>query len=166
MAAASENAPGLDVGALFSALLAWAQQNPLLVCLVAFVFWQLWNRGAPFPEVPGSRVREIKSPEQFAELLGECKKNSSVLVVDYFALWCPPCRRAHPVYAEMSKFYQEKDAIFAKVNVDEARAVAAAHGIQAMPTFKVFDASGRVLSTLQGWNESTLRDNIVKAINK
>jgi thioredoxin 1 len=157
---------GFDASAFGAAALVWAQQNPLLVFLVAFVFWQLWHRSAPFPEVTGSKVREIRSQEQFAELLGECKKNNSVLVVDFFALWCPPCRRAHPIYAEMSKFYQEKDAIFAKVNVDEARAVAAAQGIQAMPTFKVYDASGRVLSTLQGWNESTLRDNIVKAINK
>ena len=58
-----------------------------------------------------------------------------VVVADFYATWCGPCVRIGPFVHKKS---HETGVALAKVNVDVAEDVSAAHGIQAMPTFKVF----------------------------
>ncbi|GBG28523.1 Thioredoxin [Hondaea fermentalgiana] len=143
----------------------FVMEHPLLLVLVAYVMMQLYMRSRPFPVVEGSKVRSIASMADFKALIQECKNTNAVLVVDYYATWCPPCRRAAPVYGEMSKIYKEDDVVFSKVNVDEVRELASAHGIQAMPTFKIFNCDAKEVHSLRGWNESELRNMIVTSIN-
>lgn len=146
-------------------VISFVFDHPLLLVLVGYLLLRLYKNSQPFPVVEGSKVRSIASMADFKGLIQECKNTRAILVVDYYATWCPPCRSAAPVYGEMSKVYKEEDVIFAKVNVDEARDVASAHGISAMPTFKVFSCDAKETNSLRGWNESELRNIIVTAVN-
>ncbi|CAK9079764.1 Dicer-like protein 1 [Includes: Endoribonuclease dcl1 [Durusdinium trenchii] len=148
-----------------SSVVAWATSHPLLVLLVLYVAFVLRQRSKPFPVVEGSRVRNLESMADFRALAEECKQSGAALVVDYYATWCPPCRAAAPIYGDMSKTYDEKDVVFAKVNVDAASDVAREHQIRAMPTFKIFD-NERETWSMQGWRESDLRQQIVDVVNK
>jgi thiol-disulfide isomerase/thioredoxin len=53
--------------------------------------------------VEGSKVHSIKSAEEFDERMEQCKGKGTVIVVDFYATWCPPCLAAAPIYAKMSK---------------------------------------------------------------
>lgn len=75
-----------------------------------------------------------------------------LVMVDFWAAWCGPCRAIAPVLVEIVEA-SEGRVVLMKVNVDENPALAARYGIQSIPTILVF-------------KEGTLVDRIVGAVPK
>lgn len=65
------------------------------------------------------------------------------VVVDFWAPWCGPCRALAPAIEKAASELAGK-ARFVKVNVDEQQALAARHGIRAVPTLVLFRAGAEV----------------------
>ena len=61
---------------------------------------------------------------------------SSMVIVDFWAPWCGPCRGFAPVFEKASETHS--DVVFAKVNTDEQQELAGAFGIRSIPTLMVF----------------------------
>jgi len=59
-----------------------------------------------------------------------------MVIVDFWAPWCGPCRGFAPVYEKASETHS--DVVFAKVNTDEQQELAGAFGIRSIPTLMVF----------------------------
>ena len=62
-------------------------------------------------------------------------KEQGLVLVDFFAEWCGPCHMLSPILQSMAE--QFPDITFVKVDVDQSQALAAAFGVQAMPTVVV-----------------------------
>ncbi|KAL7580631.1 hypothetical protein ACA910_002147 [Epithemia clementina (nom. ined.)] len=103
-------------------------------------------------------VRHVENMEQFRELLELSK--TKLVVVDYTASWCGPCRMIGPKFEAMAAEYGDK-VEFVKVDVDAADDVAAANGIRAMPTFHFFKG-GEKVHEVMGANEAELRASVQK----
>eukprot|EP00162_Nutomonas_longa_P009412 comp19228_c0_seq1/m.36002 comp19228_c0_seq1/g.36002 ORF comp19228_c0_seq1/g.36002 comp19228_c0_seq1/m.36002 type:complete len:115 (+) comp19228_c0_seq1:64-408(+) len=78
-------------------------------------------------------VSSISSSSSLSSLLSS---SSSLVVIDFYASWCPPCKAIAPVLEKASETY--KNVEFVKVDVDALPDLAMAHKIQAMPTFQLF----------------------------
>ena len=71
-----------------------------------------------------------------------------LLVIDFWAVWCGPCRILSPVVDELAAEYEGR-ATIAKCNVDDADDVAAHFGIRNIPTL-VFVKNGVVVDRTVG----------------
>jgi thioredoxin 1 len=67
----------------------------------------------------------------------EVENASGLVMVDFWAEWCAPCRAVAPVLERLAADYQGR-VRFVKVNVDEAPDTAAAYGIRSIPTLALF----------------------------
>ena len=64
--------------------------------------------------------------------------NATVPVfVDFWATWCPPCKRIAPFVEELAKDFDGRAKVV-KIDVDEAGDVAQSYGIMSIPTLMVF----------------------------
>ena len=61
---------------------------------------------------------------------------NAVVIVDFWAPWCAPCRAFAPTFEQASE--QHADVVFAKVNTEEEQEVAGAFNIRSIPTLMVF----------------------------
>jgi thioredoxin len=85
-------------------------------------------------------MQEIKSLSQFNKL-----KASPLLIIDFYAVWCGPCKVISPGFDRLAKQHESSTSIvFAKVDVDKAKDVAQGCGITAMPTFQFFKEGKKV----------------------
>ena len=73
--------------------------------------------------------------------------NNDLLLVDFWAEWCGPCKSMHPIFTRMAKKY--KGVRFARVNVDNAQDIARKYGVQSIPTFIMFK-NGEIANTMVG----------------
>ncbi len=76
-------------------------------------------------------------------------KDQGVLVVDFFANWCGPCKMVGPVLEELSKEYEGK-ATIVKVDVDQEQELAAQFNVMTIPTIILFK-DGQKLKQVVGF---------------
>ena len=84
------------------------------------------------------------SSENFASL----KKGQLPLVVDFWAIWCGPCRLVAPIISELAEKYDGK-IVVGKCDVEENEDLAMEYGIRNIPTI-LFFKNGEVVDKLVG----------------
>ena len=85
--------------------------------------------------------------ELTSENFNQEMQNNDLLLVDFWAEWCGPCKSMHPIFTRMAKKY--KRVRFARVNVDNAQDIAMKYGVQSIPTFIMFK-NGEIANTMVG----------------
>ncbi|MBO7484229.1 MAG: thioredoxin [Alphaproteobacteria bacterium] len=78
----------------------------------------------------------------------EVLKSEKPVLVDFFAVWCGPCRQMLPIVTELSEEMADKVKIV-KLDVDEAAGTAEKYEIQSIPTMILFK-DGQVKATRNG----------------
>lgn len=91
-------------------------------------------------------------------------QNNKIVLVDFWAPWCGPCKMMGPVIDELAKDYTGK-ADVVKINVDENPELAARYRVSSIPTLMIFK-QGEVVDRIVGLTpKAGLADKINKQIS-
>jgi len=91
----------------------------------------------------------------------ETLNNKGIMLVDFWATWCPPCRMLGPIIEEVAKETGDKYKI-GKVDVDQANETASKHSIMSVPTMIIFK-DGQEVDRLVG---ARPKEEIIETLEK
>lgn len=88
-------------------------------------------------------------------------KSDKPVFVDFWAVWCPPCKRIAPFVEELATDFDGR-AVVAKVDIEESGDVANRYGISSIPTLMVFK-NGQPVESVTG---AIPKEHMAKMIEK
>jgi len=97
-------------------------------------------------------VHAVENKEDFDTQLTNA--GGKLVVIDFFATWCGPCKMIAPHLEEMDKTMD--DVVFLKVDVDECEDISEEYKVTAMPTF-IFLKNKEKVADLTGANIDKLK---------
>ncbi|MDQ0178469.1 thioredoxin [Bacillus chungangensis] len=98
---------------------------------------------------------EITNKEQFNEVV-----QSGVVLVDFFAPWCGPCKILTPILNDIAKEYP--DAPLVRVSIEKLSNITDEYEVETIPTLLIFD-DGKVVKSSKGLRSKEI---IVKMLNE
>lgn len=101
-------------------------------------------------EFTGGNVQLITTQESWDQKMAEAKSDGKIVVANFSATWCGPCRIIAPFYVELSE--KHPSIMFLTVDVDELTEFSTSWDIKATPTF-FFLKDGKQLDKLVGANK-------------
>ncbi|XP_020212029.1 thioredoxin H2 isoform X2 [Cajanus cajan] len=106
-----------------------------------------------------SRVLTFHSAPRWQLHFNSVKETPKLIVIDFTATWCGPCRFISPAFSQMSEKYTDVD--FVKIDVDKLPDVAREYGVQAMPTFLLLK-KGTEVDRVVGAKQDELQRKVEK----
>ena len=86
--------------------------------------------------------------------------NNEIVIIDFWAPWCGPCKSFAPIYDTVSE--KHEDVVFAKVNTEDEQELAASFQIRSIPTLMIFRDQIAIFSQAGMLPESALEEVIPK----
>ncbi|GAB2231874.1 hypothetical protein Droror1_Dr00010891 [Drosera rotundifolia] len=105
------------------------------------------------------QVISCHTVEQWNQQLQIANDSKNLMIVDFTASWCGPCRFIAPFLAELAK--KLPSVIFVKIDVDELKSVASDWAVEAMPTF-MFLKEGKIVDQVVGAKKDELQQTIAR----
>lgn len=90
-------------------------------------------------------------------------KGDKPCIIDFYATWCAPCRMIAPSLKELAKEYNDSIYVY-KVDVDKEKELAAAMGIQSMPTIVFIPQKGQPQVIIGAADKNTFRRAIKEVL--
>lgn len=129
----------------------------ILSAILIFVAYAYWNfrKIKNMPMVADHKKIKLLNDQNFHQQI-----KSGVILVDFWASWCAPCKMMAPVLNEVSDSLTGNKSV-GKVNVEIARAVSSKYNIRSIPTLILF-RDGKEISRYVGIKS---KEFLIKEIN-
>ena len=93
-------------------------------------------------------------------IFAETIENNDIVILDFWAEWCGPCKAYGPVYERVSEDFP--DVVFGKIDTEDQQQLAGMFGIRSIPTTIVFKEGIGVFMQPGALPEDALRDLVLK----
>jgi len=135
----------------------------LLAFVIALIIGSIINsmQQKPVTSGAGSQIASSLPSVTDNSFEQEVLKAETLVLVDFWAPWCGPCRAEAPIVEELSKDYANRLKVV-KLNVDENRKIAQAYSINSIPRLYLFK-DGQLVEQIVG---AAPKSDLVLAINK
>ncbi|KAJ7549549.1 hypothetical protein O6H91_07G058000 [Diphasiastrum complanatum] len=104
-------------------------------------------------------VQAITSVEEWQAKLAQASANNMLVLVNFVASWCDPCKTMRSLYSQLSR--KHGDIMFLIVDVDQLSDVAKEWDVSIMPTF-IFIKDEEKIESLVGADREGLRDMVAR----
>lgn len=95
----------------------------------------------------------------------EVEEFDGVVLVDFFAEWCGPCKTMTPIIEELAKDYEDNDKVkIFKLDIDANQEVASKFNVMSIPTIIIFKAGEKIQETVGIKNKEELKELIDKNV--
>ena len=128
----------------------------VVIAVLVMLFMRSYNKMKNAPAVAESELIEHLTAQNFAH-----KTKNGVVLVDFWADWCMPCKMMAPILNEVAEATDGTATIY-KLNVDEQQQVAAQFGIRSIPTMILFK-DGKEMERMIGVKS---KQAVIASINK
>jgi thioredoxin 1 len=127
-----------------------------VIAVLAVLLLRSYNKMKNTPAVEDSELIEHLTAQNFAN-----KTKSGVVLVDFWAAWCMPCKMMAPILNEVAVATEDQAKLY-KLNVDEQQQIAAQYGIRNIPTMILFK-DGKEVERIIGVKP---KESIISSIQK
>jgi len=128
----------------------------VVIAVVAILLVRSYNKMKNAPAVADSELIEHLTAQNLAH-----KTKNGVVLVDFWADWCMPCKMMAPILNEVAEATDGTATIY-KLNVDEQQQVAAQYGIRSIQTMILFK-DGKEVERIVGVKS---KEAVIASINK
>jgi thioredoxin len=120
----------------------------LLSILGFFLFWACQKPPDNLSLNSNTAVKSINSQKEFEKAMASSYQK--LVVIDFYANWCGPCRDLAPILEEMAHEL-DQSAQFYKLNIDEHRSLSIKKGVTGIPYVALFKEGKKVHSLMGVW---------------
>lgn len=102
--------------------------------------------------VSTNQILDLKNDKELETIIKEAEKTKSLVIIDFYATWCGPCKTLSKVLDKIAEVYSEQ-VIFCKINIDKIPTFTSVYNIRGVPTLVFLDNTGRQIKKLVGAHE-------------
>lgn len=92
----------------------------------------------------------------------EVEQSDLLVLIDFFAQWCGPCKLIGPIIHELAEEYKEKKVKIGQLDIDKSKKIAESYDIMSIPTIILFK-NGKEIKRVTGLQS---KDFLKELINK
>ncbi len=99
------------------------------------------------------------------EKIKELQNETGVVLVEFYASWCPHCQKMMPIVADVKALYEGKVPVY-QFDIDENQELADSFNVKSIPTFIIFDKGEIVWRSAGEMTADQLSSEVEKALSK